>query len=58
VLPATVPLGFWLFGMRYFSLEVRPPDHWCASAHFSEVSHLRLARDRGRGIACASIRSE
>jgi len=58
VLPATVPLGFWLFGMRYFSLEVRPPDHWRASAHFSEVSHLRLARDRRKGIARTSVRSE
>jgi len=49
VLPATVPLGFWLFGILYFFLEVRPPAHCRASAHFfSEISHLMFARDLGR----------
>jgi len=27
VLSATAPSGFWLFGMRYFVFEVRPPAH-------------------------------
>ena len=50
MLLATTPSGFWLFGMRYFVLEVRPPAHCLASAHFfSEISRLRLARDRGSG---------
>ena len=48
MLPATAPSGFWLSGIRYFALEVRPPAHRLASAHFfSEISRLRLARDRG-----------
>ena len=51
MLPAATPSGFWVFGIRYFVLEVRPPAHWRASAHFfSEISRLRFARDRGRGI--------
>jgi len=54
---ATAPSGFWLFGMRYFFLEVRPPAHWRASAHFSEISRLRLARDRGRGAPRTSARA-
>jgi len=57
VLLATAPSGFWLSGIRYF-LEVRPLAHWRASAHFfSEISRLRLARDRGMGLwlpACSA----
>jgi len=36
--------------MRYFVLEVRPPAHRLACAHFfSEISRLRLARVRTSG---------
>jgi len=50
VLSATTLSGFWLFGMRYFALEMRPPAHDRASAHFfSEISRLRIARDHGSG---------
>jgi len=56
VLPATAPSGRWLSGNRYFFLEVLPPAHCRASAHFfSEISRLRLARDCGRGAARASV---
>jgi len=59
VLAATVPSGLWLFGIRYFVLEVRPPAHRHASTHFfSEIFRLRFARDRGRGIGRTSVRSE
>ena len=50
MLLATSLSGFWLFAMRYFALEMRPPAHDRASAHFfSEISLLRLARERGSG---------
>ena len=50
MLSATTLSGFWLFAMRYFVLEIRPPAHDRASAHFfSEISCLRLARDHGSG---------
>jgi len=55
VLPATVLSGLWLLGVLYFVLEVRPPAHWRASAHFfSEISRFRCAKHLGRGIARAS----
>jgi len=54
-----MPSGLWLYGMRYFVLEGRPPAHSHDSTHFfSEIPHLRLASDRGWGIARTSIRSE
>ena len=49
VLLATSLSGFWIFTMRYFALEMRPPAHDRALAHFFEISRLRLARDRGSG---------
>ena len=50
MLLATSLSGFWLFATRYFALEMRPPAHDRASAHFfSEISRLRLARERGSG---------
>ena len=58
MLPAAVPSGLWLLGIRYFVLDVRPPAHWRASTHFSEISRLRLASGRGRDIASTSVRSK
>ena len=59
MLSATVPSGLWLFGIRYFVLEVRPPAHWRASASFfPEIPRPRPATDRGRGTARTSVRSE
>ena len=47
---ATVPSGFWRFGMRYLAFEMRPPAHARASVHFfSEISRLKFGRDRGSG---------
>jgi len=56
VLPATMPSGHWPSGSQYFFLGVRPHANWHASTHFfSEISRLRLARDRTRGTAHTSV---
>ena len=50
-----MPSGLCLFGILYFFLEVRPPAHCRASAHFfSEISRLMLARDLGRASSSHS----
>jgi len=50
VLPATTPSGRWLFGMRYFVLEVPAPAHRCASVHlFTEISRIRWEEIVGGG---------
>ena len=55
-LPATAPSGFWLFDVLYPFLEIWPPAHCRASAHFfSVISRLRCARDLGSGIARAVV---
>jgi len=57
VLLATVSFGLWLFGSRYFALEVHPPAHCRASAHFfSEISRLRFANYRGIGARFSTPR--
>jgi len=59
VLPATVPSGLWLSGILYFFLEVWPPAHCRASAHFFwAISRLMFASDLGSGIERASGRSK